>query len=84
MVKQNLCLCFLTFKKIKIITPESFIVMVSLGVIEGLRVAKAKFLSMNQTEYVVLVVKVMNIEVALISLNPIEPSSGRNDGMTFS
>ena len=58
--------------------------MVSLGDIEGLRVAKAKFLSMNQTEYVVLVVKVMFIEVAVVSLNPIEPSTGRNDGMTFS
>ena len=58
--------------------------MVSLGDIEGLRVAKAKFLSMNQTEYVVLVVKVMFIEVAVVALNPIEPSTGTNDGMTFS
>ena len=75
---------FLTFKKTKIITPESFIAMVSLGDIEGLRVAKAKFLSMNQTEYVVLVVKVMFIEVAVVSLNPIEPSTGRKEEMTFS
>ena len=58
--------------------------MVSLGDIEGLRVAKAKCLSMNQTEYVVLVVKVMFIEVAVVSLNPIEPSTGRNDGTVFS
>ena len=47
-------------------------------------VLKAKFLSMNQTEYVVLVVKVMFIEVAVVSLNPIEPSTGRNEEMTFS
>ena len=83
-MKQNLCLCFLTFKKIKIRTPESTIASVSLGDIEGLMVLKAKFLSMNQTEYVVLLVKVMFIEVAVVSLNPIEPSTGRNEEMTFS
>ena len=58
--------------------------MDALGDMDGFRVLKAKFLSINQIEKLVFGLRPRVRCREVFSLNPIDPSVGRKNGKTFS